>query len=96
MKKFLIEVPHGDDKRDCINAMKIFLQTGSHFLAKAEWGCFDGIHKAWLIVEVESKDEARQIVPPAFRSQAKIMGLSQVTQKDLDNILEQHADFRAK
>lgn len=96
MKKFLIEVPHGDDKRDCINAMKVFLQTGSHFLSNAEWGCFDGEHKAWFIAEVENKDEARQIVPPAFRSQAKIMGLSRISQKDLDDILEQHADFREK
>ena len=92
MKKFLIEVPHGNNKRDCINAVRIFLQTGSHFLAKAEWGCFDGVHNAWLIVEVENKDQARQIVPPAFRSQARIMGLNTFTREDIDNMLDQHDD----
>lgn len=92
MKKFLIEVPHGNNKRDCINAVRIFLETGSHFLAKAEWGCFDEVHKAWLIVEVDNKDQARQIVPPAFRSQARIMGLNTFTREDLADILSQHDD----
>lgn len=83
MKKFLIEVPHGSDKHACDEAIKIFLQTGSHFLTHAEWGCLDGEHKAWIIVEVGSKDEARFIIPPLFRSIAKITELTTFTAKDI-------------
>jgi hypothetical protein len=79
MKKFLIEVPHGDSKADCEKAIKIFLQTGSHFLRKAEWGCMDGEHKAWIIVEVPGKDDARNILPPLYRSDARIIELSAFT-----------------
>lgn len=83
MKKFLIEVPHGTDKQACDEAIQVFLQTGSHFLTHAEWGCLDGEHKAWIVVEVENKEEARFIVPPLYRSSAKIVELTTFTSKDL-------------
>ena len=83
MKKFLMEVPHGVDKKACNDAIRVFLETGSHFLTHADWGCMDGEHKAWLIVEVENKEEARFILPPYYRSAAKITELTTFTAKDL-------------
>lgn len=83
MKKFLIEVPHDSDKNACKKAVQIFLQTGSHFLTHAEWGCMDGEHKAWIIVDVDSKDEARMIIPSYFRHLAKITELTSFSMKDL-------------
>jgi hypothetical protein len=83
MHKFLIEVPHGDDKDACNYAIKVFQQTGSHFLTHAEWGCLDGVHKAWMIVEVENKEAARYIVPPVFREIANIVQLSHFTAHDI-------------
>ena len=79
MGKYLIEVPHEGTETACNNAVRIFLQTGSHFLKQADWGCHDGEHKAWIIVEVESKEQARQVVPPLFRSDAKITKLNSFT-----------------
>ena len=90
MEKYLIEVPHEATKSACANSVRVFFQTGSHFLAHADWGCHDGEHKAWLIVEVENKDRARQIVPPAFRSDAKIIKLHTFTREEMDNIEEVH------
>jgi hypothetical protein len=83
MAKYLIEVPHGADKASCELAIKVFLQTGSHFLTHADWGCLDGEHKAWIIADVASKDEANYILPPAFRSSAKITQLTTFTASDL-------------
>lgn len=83
MSKYLIEVPHGADRVSCNLAIQVFLQTGSHFLTHAEWGCLDGEHKAWIIADVASKDEATYILPPAFRSSAKITRLTTFTAKDL-------------
>lgn len=76
MKRFLIEVPHGADKDACNEAIQVFQKTGSHFLTHAEWGCMDGEHKAWIIVEVDSKEDALYIIPPLFRSTAKIVELT--------------------
>jgi hypothetical protein len=90
MEKYLIEVPHEATKSACANAVSVFFQTGSHFLAQAHWGCHDGEHKAWLIVEVENRDQARQILPPLFRPIAKIVKLHTFTRSEMENIEEAH------
>ena len=90
MPKFLIEVPHGGDLNACKHAVEIFLRTGSHFLTHADWGCKDGEHKAWLIIDVGSKDEARNVVPPEFRPKAKIVGLNSFSRENLDATVREH------
>ena len=90
MEKYLIEVPHEATDSACVNAVNVFLQTGSHFLRQADWGCHDGEHKAWLIVEVENKEQARQIIPSLFRSVTKIVKLHTFTRAEMENIANVH------
>ena len=90
MARFLIEVPHEDDVIACTRAVEIFLKTGSHFLMKADWGCEDGDHRAWIIFEVDSKDQARSILPPAYRPQAKIVQLNKFSMEEIDEIRRYH------
>jgi hypothetical protein len=92
MARFLIEVPHEAEKVECARAVQILFRTGSHFLTHAEWGCLDGEHKAWIIVELQSKEEARSILPPAYRSQAKIVELNKFTMEEIEEILRHHED----
>ena len=91
MPKFLIEVPHDSDVVECSRAVQVFLSTGSHFLSNAEWGCMDGVHIAWMIVEVESKAEALGIVPPAFRQGTRIVGLNRFSLPKIEAFLARHA-----
>ncbi len=84
MEKFLIEVPHEGDKASCVRAVQIFLASGSHFVTHAEWGCQDGDHKAWLIVEIENRDAARRILPSAYQAKAKIIKINKFTRKDME------------
>jgi hypothetical protein len=86
MARFLIEVPHEADRMACVRAVEEILKTGSHFFTHADWGCKDGEHKAWIIVEVDSKDEARGILPPACRPQAKIVQLNAFTIEEIQNM----------
>ena len=90
MEKYLIEVPHEATESACVNAVRVFLETGSHFLAHADWGCLDGEHKAWMVVDVENKNMALQIVPPAFRSKTKIIKLHTFTREEMENIEKVH------
>lgn len=83
MALHLIEVPHADSVVECSKAIQVFLSSGSHFLSNADWGCDDGEHKAWIVVDVNSKEEALQIVPPLYRQQAKIVRLTKYTQATL-------------
>jgi hypothetical protein len=41
-------------------------------------------------MEVDSKEEARRILPPAFRSQAKIVGLNKFSMEEIDGMLRHH------
>jgi hypothetical protein len=90
MPRFLIEVPHPEEELACARVVHVFLNTGSHFLTQADWGCMDGEHSAWFIVEADSKAEARLVVPPAFRSQAKIVGLNKFTMEAIEDIIRHH------
>ena len=88
--KFLIEVPHETNTVDCARVVDVFLKSGSHFLSRADWGCRDGEHKAWMMVDVDSKDEAERILPPAFRRQAKIVQLNTFSVEEIEEILREH------
>jgi len=90
MSKFLIEVHHGANKIECLHAVSIFLNSGSHFLTHADWGCLDGEHKAWFFMDGNSKDEALRIVPPAYRKDAKITRLNNFNLKDVEELLKHH------
>ena len=72
MPRFLIEIPHSSDKLACAKVVRTFASSGSHFLTQADWGCADGDHRAWMVVELESREDAEAIVPPAFRPEARI------------------------
>ena len=88
--RFLIEVPHEGTPLACARVVEVFLATGSHLLSGADWGCKDGVHKAWIVVDVDNRDEARGIVPPAFRASAKVVQLNSFTMRDIEEILHLH------
>lgn len=90
MARFLIEVPHEANKAACLRAARIFVDTGSHFLSHADWGCMDGVHKAWLIMELDNKEQARNVLPPAYRRQAQITQLNAFTMERIEEIGRRH------
>ena len=90
MARFLIEVPHDSERLACARVVEVFLKTGSHFLTHADWGCRDGEHKAWIIADVNSHAEARSILPPAMRPEARIVRLNSFSTQEIDDILAQH------
>jgi hypothetical protein len=88
--KFLIEVPHDANTVACARVVDVFLKSGSHFLSRADWGCRDGVHKAWMLVDVDSKEDAERIVPPAMRPHATIVRLNCFSVEEIDKILREH------
>ncbi len=90
MSRFFVEVSHASDEIECARVIQTFLKTGSHYLSRAEWGCMDGEHKAWIILDADNKEEARRVLPPVFRPTAKIVSLTRFTLNDIENILNRH------
>ena len=90
MARFLIEVPHEEELRACARVVQLFLATGSHFLTHADWGCEDGVHSAFIVMDANDKEEALRVLPPQFRAEAKVTGLSKFTMEQIDSILSDH------
>jgi len=90
MQRFLIEVPHEEDTVACARAVELLLKTGSHYLTNADFGCMDGDHRAWIIVECEDKAEARSMLPTEYRAQARITGLNKFSLDRIQALLRKH------
>lgn len=73
MPRYLIEIPHSENTTECNQIIKLFLNSGSHLLSNADWGCKDGVHKSWFISEFDSKADALKIVPPLLRHHTTII-----------------------
>lgn len=99
MPRYMIELPHETEVVACIHAARALLESGSHFLTHADFGCHDGDHRAWITVEADSREEARCVVPPIFRSRARVIALNRFSLEELDELLRIHtapaADMRA-
>ncbi len=95
MPRFYIEVPHEAEKVACLKAIKVLMETGSHFLTNAEYGCLDGDHSARIIVEMPSKEEALLLVPRAYRANTKVVRLSTFEKDKVDQMLELHSSGNA-
>ena len=73
MDRYLIESAHTDT--NCEQVVRdVFAAGYLHFF---EWGCKDNDHTAWAIVEAESKEHARQMVPWYLRESARIVKVVQ-------------------
>ena len=83
MASYLIEIPHSENTFECKQVIKLFVESGSHLLTNAQWGCKSGVHKAWFISEFDSKEDALHIVPPLLRHTANIIELTTFSKSDI-------------
>lgn len=90
MAKFFIEVEHEADKSACLRAAQVLLKSGSHYLTNADFGCLDGVHKAWITVEVANKEAAKSILPTEYRHGAKIVELNKFNLEEIEKLLAHH------
>ena|SRR5882724_8960085 len=88
MTTYLIEIPHSEDTVECQHVIKLFVESGSHMLSHAYWGCKSGVHKSYFISQFDTKEEALQIVPPFLRRHANIIELVTFTKTDIQHFAE--------
>ena len=92
MPRYLIELTHGGEYADCVKALRAIEVFGSHFVTQADWGCNDGTHAGWLIVELDSRDEALQMVPVEFRHDVRIVELNKFTREQITSLIAELKD----
>jgi len=69
MDRYMIESPHTAE--DCHLVLKEVYAMG--YLHHFEWGCPDGDHSGWAIVEAENEIHARMMVPSVIRNAARVV-----------------------
>jgi hypothetical protein len=89
MPQYLIEVTHGDEHEACVMALRAIEQYGSHLMTHADWGCKDDIHQCWLVCELDTREEAMQLVPPEFRTSTRVVALNKFTKEDIAILIEE-------
>ena len=82
MNRYLIETPHSEV--DCYLTLNEVHAMG--YLHNFNWGCEDGIHSGWAIIEAENKDQARMVVPSLSRDTARVIKLSKYNEEKLKEL----------
>jgi hypothetical protein len=72
MHRYLIETPHKE--HDCLDLLQLIHAAG--YLTHFDWGCMNGVHSGWAIVEAEDAAHAQLMVPPLVRAEARVVQLN--------------------
>lgn len=96
MPRYLIQSSHEPTPNACLRVMNAFNDHGSHYLTKADFGCDDDEHVAWVIVEADDKPEALRMVPPSIRAASTITMLRKYTPEDIRELSEHIKQGTAK
>ena len=86
MPRFLIEFRHSTEYEGCVRALNAIMEYGSHLITNADWGCDDGIHSGWLIADLDSREEALQLVPPQYRTDTRIVQLRKWSREQIEEM----------
>jgi hypothetical protein len=82
MKHFLVASHHTAE--DCIMALKEVLAIG--YLTHFDWGCKDGVHTGWAIIEAETREQAMLSVPVFLRTQAQVVQLTKFRAEQVEKM----------
>ncbi len=79
MDTYLIESPH--ELKDCTRMLQQLRSMG--YLHNFDWGCKDGEHCGWAIIEAENAKQALLVVPSFDRHMAKAVKLTKFSPEDV-------------
>ena len=79
MDRFQIISPH--TAASCIDVLMDVMQSG--YITHFEWGCADGDHTGYVIIEAGDKREALLVVPPLYRNDARVVKLNSFSPEEV-------------
>ena len=81
MPSFMVISPH--TAADCTKVVRDTLALG--YLTHFDWGCKDGDHTGWAVIEASNKAEVLMAVPPSVRPQARAVELVKFLPEQVKN-----------
>lgn len=70
MPYYMVELTHTSG--DCVDALEEIDQRSEDLLGEIYWGCMDGRHVGWTVVETHDEAEARETVQPSIRNKVTV------------------------
>jgi hypothetical protein len=80
-QQFLIELPH--TKETCLRSLDKLNEMGPDTLEMWSFGCHEGNHTGYALVDADSVSEALEVVPSEERKQAKLHKLKKYTPEEI-------------
>lgn len=81
MRRYLLESPH--TKEECMRELDEVMEEGKNVLNKFYWGCSQGDHTGYAIVDAETQASALKLVPGFIRNKAKAIEVQQFTPEQI-------------
>lgn len=79
MNRYLVIAPHTVE--DCAKSIQQVEAAG--YITHFDWGCKDGEHTGWVVIEAENANEALLVVPSFDRPKARAIKLTKFGPKDI-------------
>ncbi|HLF71707.1 MAG TPA: hypothetical protein VI759_06120 [Dehalococcoidia bacterium] len=81
MARYLVSSEHTEE--DCVRALDSVLAISQQLMARFDWGCKDGDHRGWVVVEAQDKNTAKMLLPTFIRDKAQVVALTKFTPEDV-------------
>jgi len=88
MPRFLIESSHTNEYEGCVRTLDAVSKHGSHLMAHVEWGCEDGVHTGWLVVDLNDRGEALRLIPPQYRATSRVVQLRKWSRHEIEEMVK--------
>ena len=68
---------------ECASALNTILDWGMQVLSHMWFGCKFEVHTGWLDMETDSEQDARNVLPPQLRREARVVQVSIITPEEV-------------
>lgn len=89
MNTYFVQVPHTSEQ--CMNTLTEMKDKGDAYLAKFNFGCMSGDHTAYALLDGNSEQDIRQMLPKDLQATAKIEKVDKFTSAQIEDMHKQHA-----
>ena len=83
-ERYLIETTH--TPAECLAALDTMAEQDKKLLAKTDWGCLSGDHTGYIVVDADSEQAARALLPEKMRANAKVIKVTKFTPKEIASL----------
>jgi hypothetical protein len=81
MARYLLTVPHTYE--ECVAELDSVFAHSRELLGRFDWGCKDGEHVGWVVIEAGNEATARSLLPTNIRSKASVRLVNKFTPEEI-------------